>query len=256
MGKSTGVDNGAERCLTELFSIFGLPSYVHSDRGSSFMSEDVKQFFMRHGIATSRTTPYNPRGNSQCERYNGIIWKTVVLALEDRGLSINAWPQVLPDALHAIRSLLCTATNATPHERMFAYERRTASGCALPSWLLEPGEVLLKTHGSKSKYEPPVEVVELIEANPSYAHIRFLDGREDTVSLRNLAPCPRNTNAIPETNGSQNDASVTEGSDVGDSVIESVCNDGGQGDETTEEDSSGLRRSSRTRKPVDRLIYE
>jgi len=27
--------------------------------------------------------------------------------------------------LHAIRSLLCTATNQTPHERLFAYNRKT-----------------------------------------------------------------------------------------------------------------------------------
>lgn len=39
-----------------------------------------------------------------------------------------------------------------------------------------------------SKYEPIVEEVELLEANPSYAHVRFQDGREDTVSVRHLAP--------------------------------------------------------------------
>lgn len=30
--------------------------------------------------------------------------------------------------------------------------------------------------------------MELLEANPSYAHVRFPDGRESTVSLRHLAP--------------------------------------------------------------------
>ena len=39
-----------------------------------------------------------------------------------------------------------------------------------------------------SKYEPKVQTVDLIEANPSYAHVRFQDGREDTVSLQDLAP--------------------------------------------------------------------
>lgn len=28
-------------------------------------------------------------------------------------------------------------TNATPHERLFAYERRSVSGRALPTWLLQ-----------------------------------------------------------------------------------------------------------------------
>ena len=49
----------------QLFSIFGLPAYVHSDRGPSFMSEELKNFLQSKGIATSRTSPYNPRGNGQ-----------------------------------------------------------------------------------------------------------------------------------------------------------------------------------------------
>ena len=40
----------------------------------------------------------------------------------------------------------------------------------------------------KSKFDPLVDEVELIEANPKYAHVRFPDGREDTVSTKFLAP--------------------------------------------------------------------
>ena len=46
--------------LCDLFSIFGTPAYVHSDRGQSFMSTDLRDFLHSRGIATSRTTPYNP----------------------------------------------------------------------------------------------------------------------------------------------------------------------------------------------------
>ncbi|GFW11861.1 putative retrovirus-related pol polyprotein from transposon opus [Trichonephila clavipes] len=59
--------------LKNIFSIFGMPSFIHSDRGSSFMSHELKSFLTSQGIATSRTTPYNPAGNGQDERYNGII---------------------------------------------------------------------------------------------------------------------------------------------------------------------------------------
>ena len=87
------------KCLCQLFAIFGMPSYVHSDRGSSLISEELKQFFNGQGIATSRTSKYNPQGNGQCERYNGIVWKAVTLALKARSLSISQWEEVLPDAL-------------------------------------------------------------------------------------------------------------------------------------------------------------
>ena len=155
------------------------------------MSDEFKQFLTQLGIGSSKTTAYNPRGNSQCERYNGIIWNTILLALESKGLPISAWQDVLHDALNAIRSLLCTTTNATPHERMFNFERRSSTGTALPVWLCEPGEVLLKRFGNRSKYDPIVEVVELLEANPTHAKIRHNDGREDSVALRHLARFPR-----------------------------------------------------------------
>ena len=47
----------------------------------------------------------------------------------------------------------------------------------------------MKCHVRQWQYEPFVDEVELIEANPNYAHIRHNDGRETTVSLHNLAPC-------------------------------------------------------------------
>ena len=67
-------------CLSQLFRLFGMPAYIHSYRGTSFMSSEVRSFLHSKGIATSRTTPYNSQGNRQCERYNGIIWKSITLA--------------------------------------------------------------------------------------------------------------------------------------------------------------------------------
>lgn len=174
--------------LRNIFSIFGMPGYIHSDRGSSFMSLELKSFLTSLGVATSRTTAYNPKGNGQVERYNGIIWKSVQLALKSNKMAIERWEQVLQPALHSIRSLLCTATNATPHERMFSHARRSYHGSSIPTWLSQPGPVLMRNHNRANKYEPIVEEVELIEANPEYAYVRLPDGRETSVSLRHLAP--------------------------------------------------------------------
>ena len=138
---------------------------------------------------TSRTTPYHPEGNSQCERLNSTLWKTVKLILHSRGLHEEQWDQVLPDALHAIRSLLCTATNQTPHERFLSFGRRSMLGSSLPAWLLTPGTVLLKRY-VRSKSDPLVDPVQLLSANHNFAFIRHADGRESSVSTRDLAPCP------------------------------------------------------------------
>ncbi|XP_018403046.1 PREDICTED: uncharacterized protein LOC108779970 [Cyphomyrmex costatus] len=153
------------RHLAHLFSVFGTPAYIHSDRGASFMSQELKTFLTSQGVATSRTTPYNPRGNGQVERYNGIIWKTVMLALRSNNTKIEHWKEVLDIALHSIRLLLCTATNSTPHERMFNHPRRSFNGNSMPTWLTKSGPVLMKRHVHTSKHDPLVEEVELIEVS-------------------------------------------------------------------------------------------
>lgn len=153
------------------------------------MSDQLKLFLHERGIATSRTSPYNPQGNGLVERYNGIVWKTVSLALKSLDLDVSDWETVLPDALHSIRSLLSTSTNSTPHERMFNHARKSTSGTSLPTWLLNPNQkVLYKRQQRHCKYDPIVDEVTLVEANPLYAHVRFADGRNSTVPLRHLAP--------------------------------------------------------------------
>ena len=132
--------------LSNLFSVFGLASYIHSDNGPSLICNELRDFLVKVGIAYSNAAIYNPRGNGQCERYNGIVWKSIELACKCKGIPNSYWEEVLPVALHSLRSLLCVATNQTPHERLFNYQRRSASGHTLPSWLLKKGTVLLRKH--------------------------------------------------------------------------------------------------------------
>ena len=140
------------------------------------------------GVACSRTSAYNAPGNGQCERYNGIIWSAIKLGLTSPNLDIARWQTALADALHFVRSLLCRATNGTPHERFFYFRRRSTFGISVPTWRSTPGPVYLRRHGRPSKYDLVVEEVELVHATPQYAHVRFPSGRETTVPLRDVAP--------------------------------------------------------------------
>ena len=38
-------------CLSKLFSLFGFPAYIHSDRGLAFVSRELKDFLSTRGIA-------------------------------------------------------------------------------------------------------------------------------------------------------------------------------------------------------------
>ncbi|KAL5255551.1 hypothetical protein ACHWQZ_G010951 [Mnemiopsis leidyi] len=197
-----------KNCLIDLFSLFGEADFIHSDRGQQFMSDTVKSFLLKHGIGSSHSSRYNPRGNGQTERYNGIIWQSVRLALRSQGLQTAQWEAVLPKALHSIRSLLCTSTNQTPHERLFNYTRKSSytDTSHLPNWLTEKGKVLLKRHVRSSKYEDLCDEVELLETNPTYARVKLANGVDKTVSLRDLAPLPRSQPKEPA--GSQSDTCV------------------------------------------------
>ncbi len=204
------------------------------------MSSDLRAYLPSRGIATSRTTPYRPQANGQTERYNGTIWKAVQLGLHSRKLDETHWEIVLPDALHSIRSLLSVATNCTPHERLFSYERRTKNGSALPTWLMEPGTVLLRRH-VRNKTDPLVDEVDLLEANPRYAYVRFQNGREDTVSIKDLAPV-----ATPSTLTQDNEAEPTVSIDKPDPTEE----------QKMENDRAEIapRRSERERRQPDRYV--
>ena len=97
------------KCLEQLFILFGPPTSIHSDNGAEFRSDELKSFLASWGVHQSHTSPYNPAGNGQVERYNGIIWKTVQSLMADRQLSASSWPTVLGHA--ALHPLPCQQSN-------------------------------------------------------------------------------------------------------------------------------------------------
>ena len=180
------------KCLSTLFCLFGQPLYVHSDRGASILYKEFKRFLTERGIASSKSTPYHPTCNSQCERINQTVWKTIRLLLRTYQQPESTWKAVLPEALHSVRSLLCTATNATPHEHFLGCDRRSMIGRTLPNWLMQPGPVLLRRF-VRNKHDPLVDEGELLDASPSFANVRLRSGNEVTVSVSDLAPCLSNS---------------------------------------------------------------
>ena len=136
--------------LRHLLSFFGYPSFIHTDRGKQFTSNEFQQFCQENGIAQSLSSPYHPVGNDLCERMNGTIWKAVCCLLEFRKLPASHWESVLCEAFSAIRTLLCTAANKTPHDRLFQFQRREVFSYYMPAWIRAGANALLRNFVRKS----------------------------------------------------------------------------------------------------------
>ena len=174
--------------LTILFGIFGFPAVIHSDNAKCFASKDLKQFLYDRGIAITHSSVYNSRGNSQCERYNGVIRNAIKLALRNRNLPLSHWETVVSEVSHSQRSLLCTTTNETPYNRFLKFSRHTMCGVSLPTWLMqEPDSVYVKQH-VRNKYDPLVDEVQLVQVNPNHRMVQYPGGLENVVSIRDIAP--------------------------------------------------------------------
>ena len=59
--------------LLDVFSRVGFPSEILSDKGSQFTSDLMKEVCRLISLKELFTTPYNPKCNGWCERYNGIV---------------------------------------------------------------------------------------------------------------------------------------------------------------------------------------
>lgn len=91
-----------------------MPDMTRTNRAANFLSEETKNYFHEKGIATSKTIRYHTEGNGQVEKLNDTLWKSIQVTLHSRNMKLAFWENILPDSLHSIRSLLCTATYVTP----------------------------------------------------------------------------------------------------------------------------------------------
>lgn len=119
------------RCLTELFSRFGLPEEILSDNGPNLTSHLISELLSSLKISHIKTTPYRPQSNGMLERWHRDLKRMLSkLSMGDR----KKWDEWLPYALFAARDSPHSATGFTPFELMFGREVRGPSVALHQTW--------------------------------------------------------------------------------------------------------------------------
>ena len=109
----------AEVVFNSFIVHYGMPQRIHSDQGPNFESKLIKELCSVAGIAKSRTTPYHPMGNGQCERFNRTLLDMLgTLELSEK----QDWKSYIAPLVHAYNCTRHETTGRSPFFLMFGRE--------------------------------------------------------------------------------------------------------------------------------------
>ena len=106
----------AKILVEKWFHVYGVPTRIHSDQGRCFDSNIIKALCKMYGVEQSFTSPYNPRGNAFCERFNCTLFGLLkTLKSEEKA----DWPSHLPALVFAYNATPHASTGYQPYHFMF-----------------------------------------------------------------------------------------------------------------------------------------
>lgn len=117
------------RALTQLFSLFGVPSRIISDRGTSFTSQLFDGFCKEYNIKHVLNAMATPRANGQCERMNRTLLNS--LATSSAGSAEDQWDKFVKTVQSGINSATNRTTQKTPAQLLLGYRPRSMADSVL-----------------------------------------------------------------------------------------------------------------------------
>ena len=102
--------------IKDFFHRLGIPKRIHSDKGKSFENNIITELCSIYGVQKSRTSPYHPQGNAQCERYN-MSMHNLLKTLETE--KKNKWPDHIQNMTFMYNCTPHSTTGYSPYHLFF-----------------------------------------------------------------------------------------------------------------------------------------
>ncbi|KAL0894096.1 hypothetical protein ABMA27_014141 [Loxostege sticticalis] len=103
--------------LRDVFALFGIPSQVISDRGTSFTSNEFKMYIESIGVKHTLNAVATPRANGQIERYNRSILTSLVALCHNE--DDRDWDVKLGQVQWSLNNTVNQGTGKCPSEIIF-----------------------------------------------------------------------------------------------------------------------------------------
>ncbi|KAK6485286.1 protein NYNRIN-like [Huso huso] len=121
----------------QVFTRWGFPKRLESDRGTAFTSEVMACLCKMLGVEQHFHIPYHPEASGMVERMNRTLKdglkKAVLKATTDLGRSTPDWVAALPGVLMVIRATPVRTTGYPPFELMTGRTMRVAHPTGVPT---------------------------------------------------------------------------------------------------------------------------
>lgn len=100
---------------------YGVPKRFHSDQGTEFMNNVLKQLTKFLGSNHTFNTAYHPQTNGALERFHATLRDHIRMYHSRR---LKNWDKIIPFAIMCHNTSVNNSTNYTPHELLFGYKPR------------------------------------------------------------------------------------------------------------------------------------
>jgi len=111
----------ADILLDEIFTKFGAPEVIISDRGSAFQSKVLRELFTDFRSKHVMSSPYHPQTNGLTERFNKTLAGMLAMYVSEKQ---QEWDEYIPFAVFAYNTVRQDSTGFSPYHLLYGVEPR------------------------------------------------------------------------------------------------------------------------------------